>query len=203
MTDQDSFSQSSFNKSTDNFFTDLTKPDSLSLSKLRRWLSPSSSNSFHFARFSIFAILMLFMTCATERRCKLSNALLSAMRTPVCVLLKFGEFCIVVFYFSRCYFQTTSLPWDYPLVVPVESLHLAQGILKCFCARFVVTFHMILRKGFFGSGNLCFQWLFLVVVSPSDIFMGTSTGSMSSPTGTQFISSIPTHQFSRKEFTIS
>ena len=80
MTNKDSLSHAAC-KRADTVFSNFTKPNFLS--KLRHWLSPSSTTSPQFTRFPSLPLLILFVTCAAKRESQLSNGLSSAIRTPV------------------------------------------------------------------------------------------------------------------------
>ena len=80
MTDEDSSSHATC-KRADTVFSNFTKPNFLS--KLRHWLSPSSTSSPHFTRSSIFADPHFVHDLRCEKGSQLSSGLSSAMRTLV------------------------------------------------------------------------------------------------------------------------
>ena len=142
MTNKDSLSHATC-KRTDTVLSNFSKPNFLS--KLRHWLSPSSTSSSHFTRLSIFAnSLILFMTCAAKRRSQLSNRLSSAIRTLVFLFSGNLESSTLSFHFSHSHFRTTvghviTLGWS--LRNHFQSYTCVNHrILECFRARGTIAF---------------------------------------------------------------
>ena len=117
MTNKDSVNHAAC-KRTDTVFSNFTKPNFLS--KLRQWLSPSSTRSPHFTCLCVFANSHFIH----DLRCKTRKP--TEQRTVVCnthTCVIFSGNSDVVSPLSQP-FKHDRWPCDHPQVVPVESLPL-------------------------------------------------------------------------------
>ena len=143
MINEDSLSHAACNR-TDTIFSNVTKPNFLS--KLRQWLSPSSTSSPHFTRLSIFATSHRVhdLRCKTK---KLTERWTVICDTYTCVLFSGNsKSSTLSFHFSHSHFHTTvghviTLRWSL-----WNHFHSHTCLNHCILKYFRTRFHYRISK---------------------------------------------------------
>ena len=131
-----------FAKRTDTVFSNFTKPNFLS--KLRHWLSPSSTSSSHFARLSVFANSRFVHDLRFKTRKPIEQWTV-IFDANTCVFFSgISKSSTWSFHFSHSHFNTIvghviTLGWSLR-----NHFHsytcVNHRILECFRARFIIAF---------------------------------------------------------------